>query len=83
MYTNSKSNKSIASPTLAVFLPILLALIAIFSTFLPTKIQSHFVFGLPFILWVWFAISFLICLLTIIASLRVIANIKANTDNNQ
>ncbi len=78
MYTNSKSNKPIVQTVLAVFLPILLALIAIFSTFLPTEIQSHFIFGLPFILWVWFAISFLICLLTIIASLKVIANIKTN-----
>ncbi len=83
MYTNSTSNKAIAHPVFAVFLPILLILIAIFSTFLPTEIQSHFVFGLPFILWVWFAISFLICLLTVIASYKVITNIKTNTDNNQ
>ncbi len=83
MYTNSTSNKAIAPPILAVFLPILLTLIAIFSTFLPIEIQSHFVFGLPFILWVWFAISFLICVLTIIASYKVIVNVKTNTDNNQ
>ncbi len=73
-----------------VVIPIVLAIGAIFSTLLPAETQSQLMLGLPVILWLWFAIAILVCVLTIVASFRVIArlnrassnaNVNANTAN--
>lgn len=54
-----------------VFLPISLALTAIFTTTLPTQMQSKLVMSVPVILWFWLAVSFFVCLITIIFAIKM------------
>ncbi|PIE47679.1 MAG: hypothetical protein CSA42_02625 [Gammaproteobacteria bacterium] len=54
-----------------VFLPVFLALVAIFTTTLPTQMQSKFFMGVPVILWFWLAVSFFVCLITIIFAVKM------------
>ncbi len=88
MYSNteSQSNDKIASATNRLFLPlvvvpIILAMTAIFSTLLPAELQSQLVMGLPLILWVWFAIALFLCLLSVVISYKVIAQLTKTSQD--
>ncbi len=64
-----------------VIVPIMLAMTAIFSTLLPTELQSQLVMGLPLILWVWFAIALFLCLLSVVISYKVINQLSKTSQD--
>ncbi len=75
---------SVSAPALSklcVLLPVILALVAIFSTPLSADTQSQLIMGLPAILWLWFAIALLICLNTLVFALQVIKGKDNVTDD--
>ncbi len=65
---------------LCVLLPVILALVAIFSTTLSADTQSQLIMGLPIILWFWFAIALLICLNTLVFAVQVLKGKDNVTD---
>ncbi len=58
---------------------IILSLLAIFSTLVPSTLQESIVLGFPFILWVWFLIVALLTTITIVAAWQFIS--KGNDDD--
>ncbi len=58
---------------------IILSLLAIFSTFVPSTLQENIVLGFPFILWVWFLIVALLVIITIVAAWQFVS--RSNDDN--
>ncbi len=58
---------------------IILSLLAILSTFVPSTLQENIVLGFPFILWVWFLIVALLVIITVVAAWQFVS--RSNDDN--
>ena len=80
--TQNEQGNLTALRTACVFIPLSLAALCMASTSLPQSIQNQFLLGIPMMLVIWFGVSVLICMLTVVMGRKIMRDLPDDTHDD-